>query len=75
MSKMDIEGAEREALAGAEAALRAHRPRLMIDAYHRTDDMRVLPGPVKTAGPSYRMSCGPRESDGTRLVPHVIFFS
>lgn len=72
--KMDIEGAEREALAGAAATLRAQRPRLMIDAYHRTDDMRVLPDLVNAAGPGYRMSCGPCESDGTRLVPHVIFF-
>ena len=46
---MDIEGAERQALRGALATLRRDRPRLMIDSYHRPDDLAVLPPLIRTA--------------------------
>jgi FkbM family methyltransferase len=72
--KMDIEGAEREALAGARATLRAYRPQLMIDVTHGSYALRELPDLIHAAHPGYRMSCGPCESDGTRLAPHVLFF-
>ena len=75
--KMDIEGAEREALKGSLETLRAHRPRLMIDSYHRPDDMEVLPGIIRQAHPDYRIACGPCEptQEGPkRLIPHVTFY-
>jgi FkbM family methyltransferase len=37
--KMDIEGAERDALTGAEQTLRRFRPRLAISVYHRESDL------------------------------------
>lgn len=37
--KMDIEGAERLALAGAEKTIRRYRPALSISVYHRPDDL------------------------------------
>jgi FkbM family methyltransferase len=40
--KMDIEGAELEALRGAETTLRNHRPDLLVQAYHQRDGTRTL---------------------------------
>lgn len=40
--KMDIEGAEAEALAGSDALLRRWQPDLAIAAYHRPDDLVAL---------------------------------
>jgi FkbM family methyltransferase len=71
--KMDIEGAEREALAGARKTLHRWRPRLMLDSYHHRDDARVLPAIARDAYPHYSETCGPCVSDGERLMPHVIF--
>jgi FkbM family methyltransferase len=72
--KMDIEGAEREALQGAQRTLRKFRPRLMFDAYHRPDDPIVLPRLVRQAHRGYTSYCGPCEMEGNRLVPHALFF-
>ncbi len=72
--KMDIEGAEREALTGALETLRRFRPRLMVDSYHREDDMQVLPAIIRKAHADYALTCGPCESDSRRFVPHVAFY-
>ncbi len=72
--KMDIEGAEREALTGAIATLKRHRPRLMLDGYHRPDDSQVLPAIIHSANAGYRFTCGPCEMNGKKVVPHAIFF-
>ncbi len=52
--KMDIEGAEPGALAGAAAVLRKQRPVLAIAAYHRPDDQRSILAAVRQANPGYR---------------------
>ena len=41
--KMDIEGAEPEALAGAAALLRQHHPVLAICTYHRSEHLWKIP--------------------------------
>jgi len=53
--KMDIEGGEKDALAGAEKTLRRYRPRLMISAYHRVEDLWALFEQIKTIEPSYQL--------------------
>jgi FkbM family methyltransferase len=76
--KMDIEGAEREALKGAAQTLGRFKPRLMLDSYHLADDPEVLPRIIAAAQPAYRMTCGacePLDKDGSRWVPHVLYFS
>ena len=51
--KMDIEGAERHALAGARRLLAAHKPRLAICIYHAPDDPEVVPRVVRSANRTY----------------------
>lgn len=53
--KMDIEGAERHALAGARRLLAAHKPRLAICIYHAHDDPEVVPRVVREANDTYQM--------------------
>ena len=52
--KMDIEGAERHALAGARRLLATHKPRLAICIYHAPDDAEVVPRVVLSANDRYR---------------------
>jgi len=51
--KMDIEGAERHALAGAVATMKSYQPRMAIAAYHEPDDVQVLQPIVHGAQPAY----------------------
>ena len=41
--KLDVEGAEEEALAGASVTLRTQHPTLAVSLYHRTGDLFALP--------------------------------
>lgn len=54
--KMDIEGGERDALAGAAETVRKHRPRLSITTYHRTDDWRYLPDVIRGYVKDYKFT-------------------
>jgi FkbM family methyltransferase len=56
--KLDIEGAELNALRGAEATLRRFRPRLAVAAYHRGDDLIGLPAFLAGLGVGYRFGLG-----------------
>ena len=40
--KLDIEGAERDALKGGLKSIRQYRPVLAICAYHKQDDLLIL---------------------------------
>ena len=72
--KMDIEGAEREALAGATRTLRQFKPALALDAYHRPDDPVVLPRVIFSANPAYTATCGPCERTDDGFRPHVLYY-
>lgn len=73
--KMDIEGAEREALKGGLETMRRFRPRLMLEMYHRPDDRVVLPAIVRRAHPDYNFICGPCDFDQQTkaVIPHVFY--
>lgn len=41
--KLDVEGAERQALEGARHTIETYRPRISLSAYHRSEDLYELP--------------------------------
>lgn len=56
--KMDIEGAEVQALAGAAGVVREFRPTLTISAYHRDDDLWTIPEKIKSLNSDYKLYFG-----------------
>lgn len=52
--KMDIEGAELEALKGAAETIRRHRPKLAISVYHRLEDFWEISRWIEQLGLGYR---------------------
>jgi FkbM family methyltransferase len=52
--KMDLEGAELEALRGARRTLASRRPKLVISAYHKRNDIFELIECIREAAPGYR---------------------
>jgi FkbM family methyltransferase len=48
--KMDIEGAESEALSGCKQTVSVSRPDLAIAAYHRPEDLVTLPAQLQDMG-------------------------
>lgn len=53
--KMDVEGAEREALWGASQTIAKYNPRLMVALYHRNEDLFELPLLVHKLNPKYKL--------------------
>lgn len=53
--KMDVEGAEREALIGAERTIRQYHPKLAICVYHKPEDIWELPELILQYNPAYRL--------------------
>nr|WP_297173901.1 FkbM family methyltransferase [uncultured Agathobaculum sp.] len=53
--KMDVEGAEREAIYGAAQTIRRCRPKLNIAVYHRSADFFQLPLLIHALCPDYRL--------------------
>lgn len=51
--KMDIEGAEGDALMGAQKVIEKYKPKLAISAYHRKDDLWALPSIILSARKDY----------------------
>ena len=73
--KMDIEGAEPKALAGAKATLAKYHPKLSISVYHAPDHPETVPRVIRDAWPGYRMECGPcAVVDNARIRPDVLYF-
>jgi FkbM family methyltransferase len=72
--KMDIEGAETNALIGGRATLAKYHPRMALSAYHRPDDPRRIPELVHAAWSGYRMECGPCADAKTFVRPDVLYF-
>lgn len=54
--KMDIEGMELEALAGAATFIKTHKPHLALCLYHKANDIHKIPQYVKTLVPEYEFT-------------------
>ena len=52
--KMDIEGAEKEALMGAKEIIKRRKPKLAICAYHKPEDIYELPQTILGIRDDYR---------------------
>ncbi len=70
--KMDIEGAELDALAGARRSIQTHRPILSICVYHRQNDLWRIPLFINTLVEDYRLFLRPHEGDGKELVCYAV---
>ncbi len=70
--KMDIEGAELDALAGARATIQRHRPVLAVCVYHRQSDLWQIPLAIAAMQGQYRLYIRPHEGDGWQSVLYAL---
>ena len=70
--KMDIEGAELEALQGAEHVIRTHRPILSICVYHKQDDLWRIPLFIHSLCEDYSLFLRTHEVDGWQAVCYAV---
>ena len=70
--KMDIEGAEIQALIGAENTIKKHQPILAISAYHRYDDLWTIPTLIHSWKLEYKYFLRLYEFNGFELVYYAI---
>jgi len=73
--KMDIEGAEEKAIAGAQGTIRRFKPTFTIASEHKPDDHSRLPFLLHRMVPDYRVFCGPCVPQFGRLQPYTIQIS
>ena len=53
--KMDVEGAEQEALLGSKQLLQNQKPKLFVAAYHHDNDLWQLPELIAKLNPEYQL--------------------
>jgi FkbM family methyltransferase len=71
--KMDIEGAEPNALRGAINSVRRYHPRLAISLEHRPTDPDTIPALTRQLWPEYQIECGICANMREHLQPVVMF--
>ena len=70
--KLDVEGAEMQALEGAAATLARSRPRLTISVYHRPEDLFAIPLYLKDLLPNSRFYLGHHTACALETVLYVL---
>lgn len=53
--KYDVEGCEKEAIEGSAKTILAHAPKLLVSAYHRSEDLYALPLQIHSLRPEYKL--------------------
>ena len=53
--KMDVEGEEEKAISGAKKTILRDKPKMLVSAYHKTDDLISLPQAVLNIRNDYKM--------------------
>ncbi len=71
--KMDIEGSERNALAGAANTIVRFHPRMVLSVYHLAGDPVAIPEAIRRIRTDYQRHCGSCYFFGT-IIPQVYFF-
>jgi hypothetical protein len=56
--KMDIEGAEYNAILGAHNTITKYRPKLAISIYHKPEDIWEIPSLILKMNPEYKLYLG-----------------
>ncbi len=69
--KLDLEGAEREALEGAKGYIQKHAPDLAVCVYHRPADLWELPLLLSDWQPRYRFYLRTHDEDGLEIVAYA----
>ena len=70
--KLDIEGAEPDALAGARETIRAHAPVVAVCVYHRQDHLWRLPLMLRDMRDDYAFFLRPHNEEGWDLVCYAV---
>jgi FkbM family methyltransferase len=70
--KFDVEGAEWEALKGAEELIRRAPPVLAVSIYHQPDDLWQLPLYLKSLNPRYSLFLRTQGEDGMDVVCYAV---
>jgi FkbM family methyltransferase len=70
--KMDIEGAEYDALLGARKVIERDTPVLTICVYHTQSDVWRIPLLVQSMGPGYRLFLRAYDGDGFQSVLYAV---
>jgi FkbM family methyltransferase len=70
--KMDIEGAELDALHGAANAICINRPKLAICVYHKKEDLITIPQYIKKLNPDYKLYFRNYNFAGTEAVLYAV---
>lgn len=70
--KMDIEGAELEALKGSREIIHKHRPRLAVCIYHKKEDLVDIPMYIKELVPEYKLYVRHYSNRATETVLYAV---
>ena len=72
--KMDIKGAEVQALEGAKHTLAVYHPRMSIASEHLENDPEMIPKTVLGANPHYAVQCGSCYAEHGVTRPEILHF-
>lgn len=70
--KMDIQGAELNALKGAEKTIVKYSPKLAICVYHNKEDLITIPKFIKTLNPEYKLFLKAHENKSAEVVLYAV---